>query len=361
MSESGSATESEPEFMSMGDSNEPPKSTEYESTGRAMSVAEEVCSNIQTMLDNFVKKTNGFTSEGFVIEPICDCKATVMEVLFGGKRVLVLKIMVNDRVGFENELTAMETRLPSLKCIDSYRNDDTGVYVLMMEHGGKDALRISRNGLVRRTWPSLAVFLVDFVDRFHSFGFAHRDIKPDNVVWDEKRWHLVDFGISERIGKESVTGSAGTVGFIPPGHLDVRIGDQYAAALTILFVYNPLLISSCCADCADKRTCPNERCTGSLVRVDLMEICFVRDRAKKQSHNKFDALLSSICDVILFRHMNVGFRYLLNGPGRFDGPRYCPEHNKNSRTFGLDSSLWEYKGRLDNPWIDVQERVKYID
>ena len=41
----------------------------------------------------------------------------------------------------------------------------------------------------------------------HSQKFYHRDIKPDNILYDEKstKIYLIDFGVSKRVPKNSST------------------------------------------------------------------------------------------------------------------------------------------------------------
>jgi serine/threonine protein kinase len=84
----------------------------------------------------------------------------------------------------------------------------------------------------------------------HSMGVVHRDIKSENVLWNErlKRFVLCDFGLStsitERIGQKTLTEYCGTPGFMskamhvlskPPskGLVDLFYNDAYGMSIVI--------------------------------------------------------------------------------------------------------------------------------
>ena len=54
------------------------------------------------------------------------------------------------------------------------------------------------------------------LEQIHSLGFAHLDIKGDNVlVGDSFELLFIDFGVSEQLGKV-LKGKRGTVPFMAP-------------------------------------------------------------------------------------------------------------------------------------------------
>ncbi|HBP20411.1 MAG TPA: hypothetical protein DEA08_21790 [Planctomycetes bacterium] len=70
---------------------------------------------------------------------------------------------------------------------------------------------------------SIARDLADALDHVHQRGILHRDLKPDNVLFDaEGRAKLVDFGLARLVDHKSLTATGalmGTPGFIPPESL----------------------------------------------------------------------------------------------------------------------------------------------
>lgn len=93
-----------------------------------------------------------------------------------------------------------------------------------------------------RGWLTDVAKALDFI---HSQGFVHRDIKPDNILFDKhQNAYISDFGIAKAVGKQSegqpsLSGLAilGTVGYMSP---EVLLGDdydgrtdQYALAATV--------------------------------------------------------------------------------------------------------------------------------
>lgn len=54
------------------------------------------------------------------------------------------------------------------------------------------------------------------IAELHKAGFAHRDLKPGNIMWQTRTytWVLIDFGLAARIGQKARFG--GTPTFSPP-------------------------------------------------------------------------------------------------------------------------------------------------
>ena len=91
-------------------------------------------------------------------------------------------------------------------------------------------------------WLDFAHDLLSAAESIHSNGVIHQDIKPDNVMFHNGRYVLVDFGIASYINKPDPGDSGGgTPGYIAPeqfrgdtsdneGHVDV-----YSIGATLIF------------------------------------------------------------------------------------------------------------------------------
>ncbi|KAB5530399.1 kinase-like domain-containing protein [Coniochaeta sp. 2T2.1] len=90
--------------------------------------------------------------------------------------------------------------------------------------------------------------LVSAVHHLHSLGWAHNDIKPDNIMVNERDAEsvLVDFGSSHRIGAK-LTSSRGTAGWMEEGDdymTSKESHDICALEKVRLWLDNPTLKSS---------------------------------------------------------------------------------------------------------------------
>ncbi|KAH8925062.1 kinase-like protein [Atractiella rhizophila] len=64
---------------------------------------------------------------------------------------------------------------------------------------------------------SLCHQLIDGVGFMHSQGFAHLDLKPDNLVVIDKTLHIIDFGLSRRVAPDTtLKGFRGTKTWVAP-------------------------------------------------------------------------------------------------------------------------------------------------
>jgi serine/threonine protein kinase len=104
-------------------------------------------------------------------------------------------------------------------------------YVMVLADGGslRDLLRS------RRLRPDEALTLLgsvaDALAAVHRLGIVHRDVKPSNVLIDQGRFRLSDFGVAWRPEADEPLTATGEVvgsrGYLAP---ELAVGDAHTAA-----------------------------------------------------------------------------------------------------------------------------------
>lgn len=142
--------------------------------------------------------------------------------------------------------TLVELKHPSVVAVFGFGRHD-GVPFAVLEHldGGTlaDQPKPCDPKALGAWLPDIAAAL----DHIHQAGYVHRDVKPNNILFDERgRARLADFGIIKSINEkanqqtQALTESGITVGtpeYMAPelakGHLFDGKADQYALAVTV--------------------------------------------------------------------------------------------------------------------------------
>ncbi|PPJ60976.1 hypothetical protein CBER1_02014 [Cercospora berteroae] len=123
------------------------------------------------------------------------------------------------------------------KCFGWYETSNT-VFIAMefLEHG--DLQSCSGNPSPEREMQSIASQVLEGLYFMHSQGYAHRDLKPQNLLVYRPRphWHIkiADFGLSKRVAESfsSLHTQAGTQGYMAPEVMGLLDDDDSDDGLT---------------------------------------------------------------------------------------------------------------------------------
>ncbi len=113
-------------------------------------------------------------------------------------------------------------------------------YVMDYLAGETLADRVERAPLSPEAAGQLGLDLLAALGAAHAKGVIHRDVKPSNIMFQDGRAMLVDFGIAKRVTADPVTGHGerpGTVSWMPPEQLAgaelTPRADLYSAAMVL--------------------------------------------------------------------------------------------------------------------------------
>ncbi len=113
---------------------------------------------------------------------------------------------------------------PKLKL---FVQDDVAV-TLGMElcTGGDLMMHLERVGTMNLDDSRMIMYnLLLALEDLHTRGFVHRDLKPDNIVFDHRgHLKLIDFGLTHRIEGETVDSVFGTIDYMAPEILTDTVG-----------------------------------------------------------------------------------------------------------------------------------------
>lgn len=99
--------------------------------------------------------------------------------------------------------------------IDIFDENGTSYYVMKYLRGGSLAEKIQSGAMPERTALKVIHEVADALESIHTHGLLHLDIKPANILFDERgRAVLIDFGVSKYVdSQEDTTTTSSLVGF----------------------------------------------------------------------------------------------------------------------------------------------------
>jgi serine/threonine protein kinase len=127
---------------------------------------------------------------------------------------------------FENEAKLVaQLEHPHIVPLYDYWHDDTGAFLVMRYiRGGSLRAVLKQQGLSLAQTARILEHLADALSVAHEHQVIHRDLKPDNILLDERsNTYLSDFGIAKRItSTEHLTDTdaiVGTLAYLSPEQL----------------------------------------------------------------------------------------------------------------------------------------------
>lgn len=119
---------------------------------------------------------------------------------------------------------------------DFYRYDNKAILSMEYCSGETLAEHISRGKLPADRVFAILNDLASILSFIHRKGFVHGDLKPENIMLEESRLTLLDFGLSSKQGRPFGSGTVGTPAYSSPellsGHgLMTQASDIYSLGL----------------------------------------------------------------------------------------------------------------------------------
>jgi predicted Ser/Thr protein kinase len=125
-------------------------------------------------------------------------------------------------VRFQREAIALaRAKHPGLPRVLDVAKSGAPYLVMELVEGETLAARIARGTLSEEDTRALGLQLADVLAHIHRLGLVHRDVKPRNIIFDEKsgRARIVDFGIAIGTASNNFAAPEGTVPYAAPEQL----------------------------------------------------------------------------------------------------------------------------------------------
>ncbi|MEO0812970.1 MAG: serine/threonine-protein kinase, partial [Myxococcota bacterium] len=164
-------------------------------------------------------------------------------------RMVALKILDKDasdpaRRSFDRERTALaRSQHANIVALYDCRSRSRQPFMALSYHPGPSLQAVLTQGsLSGALTAALGHEISRALDHVHGNGFVYRDLKPENVLIDDERVVLIDFGTAVEVGIDRTRSEvAGTLGFMAPEQYEGRNVD----ARSDVFGLGALMYEAC--------------------------------------------------------------------------------------------------------------------
>ena len=138
------------------------------------------------------------------------------------ERLVAIKVLPPQVVASESETArfrreakaAAALNHPNIATVYDFGQTDEGQMYIVMEYVRGETLsdRIKRGPLTTDEAVRTAIEIAQGLGAAHDAGVVHRDVKPSNIIIDEGRAKILDFGLSKMAGAAVLTKTRSTIG-----------------------------------------------------------------------------------------------------------------------------------------------------
>lgn len=117
--------------------------------------------------------------------------------------------------------------------IDMFDENGTSYYVMKYLNGGSLSKRVNGMPLDERDAIKIVMEICDALDAVHKNGLLHLDVKPANILFDEKgRAVLIDFGVSKYVDSQKDTATTSSLVGYSRGYAPLEQMNAVGSTLT---------------------------------------------------------------------------------------------------------------------------------